>query len=277
MAVLSALVIAGLLGGAQLAPGQLTLNIVDQNGLVLPAVEVAVAGTITRHAKTDEEGKAIFHDLPAGLYRLSARLHGFVSESREVAVRSGVSTAVRIEFPLDWPTDPLSGKPIRDTITLHCGTPGSRSIETFWPAADAVAWIRVKGQTVYDHWKLQEDLFPIVTVHQAQLLELFKPHPRLSPDTSVISILQEGGTIERPGLIEKASSSGSRFLDVHREYVAFLRWSDRWQRWTVEECDLGALEVTADEGSPTGKRHTNEVWEDRPTNELLAILRQMKN
>jgi hypothetical protein len=278
MAILSALVMAGVLGGAQIASGQLTLNIVDQNGLALPAVEVAVAGTVvTRQVKTDDDGQAVFHDLPIGSYRLSARLLGFVSESREVTVRSGVSTVVKIEVPLEWPTDLLSGKPIRDTITLHCGSPAPRSIETFWHAADAVAWIRINQQTVYDHWRLQEDGFPIVTVHDAQLLELFKPHPRLSPDTGAISILQEGGTIERPGLIERASASGSKLLHPHREYVAFLRWSDRWQRWTVEECDLGAVEITAVQGSASGNRHTNETWEARPANELLAILRQMKN
>jgi hypothetical protein len=275
MSFIFALVVSATLAGAEPAPGHLTLNIVDQSGQVLPAVEVAVAGAVTRQATSDNEGTAVFRDLPAGSYRLSTRISGFVSESRAVAIRAGVNTTVRIEFRLEWSTDPRSGKPVRNTIVLHCGSPAS-PIESVWDAADAVAWVRIAGQTVYDHWKLQDDGFPIVTVHDVRIVELFKPHARLTPGTTVMSILQEGGTIERTDLIENASASGSKLLDDHREYVVFLRWSDRWQRWGVEACDLGALEIVTDSASRADRGGTSPPPEDGSAKELLTVLRRMK-
>jgi hypothetical protein len=272
-----ALALAAALGGAQPSVGQLTLDVIDHNGAAVPAVEIGLVGSVTREAKTDDEGRAVFRDLPAGSYRLSAGFHGFVSESREVAIRAGIATALRIEFHLEWSTDAGSGRPVRDTMRLHCSSSASRSVDDAWRAADTVAWVRIDRQTVYDHWRLREHAFPIVTVHDAHVVELFKAHPRLLRSTSAISVLQEAGTVERPDLIERASASGADLLDARREYVVFLRWSDRWQQWAIDGCDLGALEVDGDKVSPAGKTEISDALQGLSATELLATLRKMKN
>lgn len=277
MFIWSALALAAALGGAQPALGQLTLDIIDQNGAGVQAVEISLVGSVTREMKTDEEGRAVVRDLPAGSYRLSAGFLGFVSESREVVIRAGIATALKIEFRLEWPTDAGSGRPVRDTMRLLCGSSASRSVDDAWRAADTVAWIRIDQQTVYDHWRLREDAFPIVTVHDAHVRELFKVHPRLMPTTGAISVLQEAGTIERPDLIERASASGSNLLDAGREYVVFLRWSDRWQKWALDGCDIGAVHVDGDSVSPAGKTEISDALQGLSATELLETLRKMKH
>lgn len=251
-----ALLVAAIVGAAPAAPGQLTLAIVDQNGLTLPGVEVAVTGPVTHQSKTDGNGVTVFPDLPAGSYRLSTRTLGFVSESREVIIRAGVAADLKIEFRLDWPIEPQSGKPIRNTISVRCDGPASHSIEKSWRAADAVARIQIYDQAVYDHWMRREDGFPIVTVHHARVAELFKPHPRLPMSARTVTLLQEGGIVERADLIEKASPSGSKLLDAHREYVVFLRWSDQWAEWSIAGCDLGTIEVAGEADEPLATLRT---------------------
>jgi carboxypeptidase family protein len=244
MSVWSALIMAATLAAGQSETGELTIDVVDQSGSVLSSVEIAVVGPVMRQTKADDEGRASFRDLPPGSYRIAAGLLESVSESREVTIRPGSTTALKIEFRLGWSTDPTSGKRVRHTMIVRCANPAARSVDAAWGDAEAVAHVRIDRATVYDHWQLREDAFPIVTLHDAQVLEVLKPHARLPNGATGLSIVHEAGTIERPDLIEK-SSAPEADLHADREYVLFLRWSDRWQAWSVDECDLEAFETGA--------------------------------
>jgi hypothetical protein len=268
MSVWSAFVLAAAMAAAEPAAGRLTLDLVDQHGAVLPSVEITLVGPASRQTKTDDHGRALFRDLPAGSYRLAATLLGFVSESREVIVRAGAPAVLKIEFWNEFSTDPHSGKPVRHTMTVHCSNLASRSIESAWRAADVVARVRIDRKTVFDHWQLRKDAFPIVTVHEARVLEHFKTDPRLQPGANAIAVVHEVGTIERPQLIETSTAPGSDLLHADREYVVFLHWSDRWQAWTIDACDSGSFEIDA-EASPDGQ--------GQPTSERLETLRGMKH
>ena len=248
----------------------------DEHGTALPGVEVVVSNTVTRQAKTDAEGVAVIPALPVGTYRLAARLPGFVPESREVIISAGLTTALTVELRINWPIDPISGKRIQQVLGVdYCNFLAPAFAEEFWQAADAVARIRIDSQLVYDHWKPRGDRVPIVTQHEAQVRELFKPHPKLPASAGAVTIIQEGGTIERPDVIDWFSVSHSTLLERGREYLVFLRWADWWDGWTVAHCDLGTFEIDGELVSPLASAEMGRAWKGRLAEELLEILRKM--
>ena len=87
---------------------QISGNVTDRSGAVLPGVEVTVTQTDTgllRSVVSNETGSYVMPNLPVGPYRLEAALPGFrtyaqaESSCRSVQIRSSTSLWTWVNFP----------------------------------------------------------------------------------------------------------------------------------------------------------------------------------
>src|SRR5690348_5735561 len=66
---------------AQTRAGSLSGQVNDQSGLPIPGITVTLTGPggAALVAQTNEEGKYVFHNLPAGTYSVRVELKGFAT------------------------------------------------------------------------------------------------------------------------------------------------------------------------------------------------------
>jgi hypothetical protein len=88
--------------GAQIASGNVYGSVVDQQGGVLPGVDITLTavsiGGSPRTTVTDGQGQFRFLNLDAGTYKLATSLAGFNKMEREVIVTTGVSTTINFSM-----------------------------------------------------------------------------------------------------------------------------------------------------------------------------------
>ena len=101
---------------AQLATGNITGTVQDEQGGVLPGVTVTLQGTDrTNSTATDDAGRFRFLNLPPGFYKVTASLQGFTTVVREnVEVRVGQN----VELPV-----PMRVATVEETITVTGESP----------------------------------------------------------------------------------------------------------------------------------------------------------
>jgi Carboxypeptidase regulatory-like domain/TonB-dependent Receptor Plug Domain len=104
--------------GAQISGGNIYGTVTDQNGGVLPGVDVTLAsvsiGGQPRTTVTDSQGQFRFLTLDAGTYKVSTNLTGFNKMERQVIVTTGVNATL---------TFPMSVKSVEETVTVTADTP----------------------------------------------------------------------------------------------------------------------------------------------------------
>jgi hypothetical protein len=115
---IAVLLIAAPAARAQIAGGNIYGSVTDQNGGVLPGVDVTLVavsiGGQPRTTVTDGQGQFRFLNLDAGTYKVSANLSGFNKMEREVIVTTGVNT--NIAFP-------MGVKSVEETVTVTAESP----------------------------------------------------------------------------------------------------------------------------------------------------------
>jgi hypothetical protein len=160
---------------AQMATVRVSGRAVDRSGAVLPGVKVTLAGSTTRTAVTDGDGRYLFTELQTGSYTVTAVLPGFQTNTRTViAVAHG---AFVVDFRLD----------------LDCLLEGDNfdlGLPTNIAAADAVLYVRITdaGRSV----RLTEGGCVEGFEHKATVLAIIKS-PRLSSDTIRLVRAASGG------------------------------------------------------------------------------------
>src|SRR5436190_14299369 len=83
--------------GAQIAGGNIYGTVTDQQGGVLPGVDVTLTASIggqPRTTVTDSQGQFRFLNLDAGTYKVMTNLTGFNRMERDVIVTTGQSTDI---------------------------------------------------------------------------------------------------------------------------------------------------------------------------------------
>jgi len=104
--------------GAQIAGGNIYGTVTDQQGAVLPGVDVTLTapsiGGQPRTTVTDAQGQFRFLNLDAGTYKVATDLTGFNRMEREVIVNTGVSA--NISFT-------LAVKSVEETVTVTAESP----------------------------------------------------------------------------------------------------------------------------------------------------------
>src|SRR5436190_4749687 len=104
--------------GAQIAGGNIYGTVADQQGAVLPGVDVTLAsatiGGQPRTTVTDAQGQFRFLNLDAGTYKVTTNLVGFNRMERDVIVNTGVSA--NISFT-------LAVKTVEETVTVTAESP----------------------------------------------------------------------------------------------------------------------------------------------------------
>jgi Carboxypeptidase regulatory-like domain/TonB-dependent Receptor Plug Domain len=116
MALLVGVLVAN--ASAQIAGGNIYGTVVDQQGAVLPGVDVTLtASTIggqPRATVTDSQGQFRFLNLDAGTYKVTTNLAGFNRMDRDVIVTTGVSADITFTMPV---------KSVEETVTVTAETP----------------------------------------------------------------------------------------------------------------------------------------------------------
>jgi carboxypeptidase family protein/TonB-dependent receptor-like protein len=103
---------------AQIAGGNIYGSVTDQNGGVLPGVDVTLTavsiGGQPRTTVSDAQGQFRFLNLDAGTYRLTTALTGFSKMERDVIVSTGVNATL---------TFSMSVQSVAETINVTADTP----------------------------------------------------------------------------------------------------------------------------------------------------------
>ena len=103
---------------AQIATGNIYGTVVDQQGGVLPGVDVTLTavsiGGQPRTTVTDTQGQFRFLNLDAGTYKITTNLSGFTKMERDVIVTTGVNA--NLSFP-------MSVRAMEETVTVTAETP----------------------------------------------------------------------------------------------------------------------------------------------------------
>jgi hypothetical protein len=104
--------------GAQIATGNIYGTVADEQGGVLPGVDVSLAATsiggAPRTTVTDSQGQFRFLNLDAGTYKVTVNLAGFTKVERDVIVNTGVN--VNIPFT-------LKVSALQESVTVTAETP----------------------------------------------------------------------------------------------------------------------------------------------------------
>jgi hypothetical protein len=104
--------------GAQIASGNIYGTVVDEQGGVLPGVDVSLVSTsiggAPRTTVTDSQGQFRFLNLDPGTYKLTTNLPSFSRQEREVIVTTGVNVYLSVNMKL---------KSVEETITVTAETP----------------------------------------------------------------------------------------------------------------------------------------------------------
>jgi hypothetical protein len=104
--------------GAQIATGNIYGTVADEQGGVLPGVDVSLAATsiggAPRTTVTDSQGQFRFLNLDAGTYKVSLNLTGFTRVEREVIVNTGVN----VSLPFT-----LKVSALQESVTVTAETP----------------------------------------------------------------------------------------------------------------------------------------------------------
>jgi hypothetical protein len=103
---------------AQIASGNIYGTVVDQQGGVLPGVDVTLTavsiGGQPRTTVTDSQGQFRFLNLDPGTYKITTNLSGFAKMERDVVVATGVNN--NISFP-------MSVQAMQETVNVTAQTP----------------------------------------------------------------------------------------------------------------------------------------------------------
>jgi hypothetical protein len=112
----------------QASTGQISGNVHDESGGVLPGVDVTVTQTdtgLTRSAVTDENGSYTFTNLPIGPYRLQATLSGFRTyQQTGIVLQVGSSPVIPITLAIGALTETVSveaAAPLVETRSTSIG------------------------------------------------------------------------------------------------------------------------------------------------------------
>ena len=87
---------------AQTATGQITGTVTDSTGAVVPGATVTVSSDLTglkREGPASKDGNYVFPLLPAGVYSVTAELHGF-RPAKRTAIRLTVDQVYRVDLVL---------------------------------------------------------------------------------------------------------------------------------------------------------------------------------
>lgn len=108
--------LAAAAASAQLATGNITGTVQDEQGGVLPGVTVTLQGTDrTNSTATDDTGKFRFLNLPPGYYKVTASLQGFTTVVRD-------TVEVRVGQNVDLPVS-LRVATVEETVTVTGESP----------------------------------------------------------------------------------------------------------------------------------------------------------
>jgi hypothetical protein len=108
--------LAAVAASAQLATGNITGTVTDEQGAILPGVSVTLQGTDrTNNAVTDDAGRFRFLNLPPGHYKVTVTLQGFTTMVRE-------SVEVRVGQNVDLPMS-LRVATVEETVTVTGESP----------------------------------------------------------------------------------------------------------------------------------------------------------
>src|SRR5215510_3991761 len=103
---------------AQIAGGNIYGTVVDQQGGVLPGVDVTLTavsiGGQPRTTVTDAQGQFRFLNLDPGTYKVATNLSGFNKMEREVIVTTGVNADISFSMGV---------KSVEETVTVTAETP----------------------------------------------------------------------------------------------------------------------------------------------------------
>jgi hypothetical protein len=130
LVLMCALVLGAASGAsAQIATGNVYGTVVDQQGGVLPGVNVSLLaksiGGQPRTTVSDAAGHFRFLNLDAGTYKLSVELQGFATQERDIIVTTGVSVDIAFEMRVSTveETVTVTGEsPVVDTRKLGTST-----------------------------------------------------------------------------------------------------------------------------------------------------------
>jgi hypothetical protein len=104
--------------GAQIAGGNIYGTVIDQQGGVLPGVDVTLTAVSTggqpRSTVTDSQGQFRFLNLDPGTYKLATNLTGFTKMERDVIVTTGVNTDISFTMGV---------RSLEETVTVTADTP----------------------------------------------------------------------------------------------------------------------------------------------------------
>ena len=132
--------------------------------------------------------------------------------------------------------------------------------------ADAIVRIRLAGQSV----SVEEarDDYVIQTEHEGVLVEVYKAHRRLGPLNAVQTFVQWGGNIPFGAWRDTHRING---LDpVGSEWIVFLVWDARLNRFNVLAGPHGVVEIDGDVVRPLGI--LKDQWEGKTLEEFEAHL-----
>ncbi len=183
----------------------------DLNQPLPRATVVLRAAGVQQTVLADAEGCYEVESLSPKLYRVTVRLAGFDSETRET-IRIESADTVRLDFQL------------RISTICECLSPPS-SLRAQWELADAVVHLRVTDHDT--QLSAPRGFF----AHTAEVLEVFKPHEGVGPDDRAMTFLQ-------------SQSSGEPDLyDAGDEVVLFLQWLAKLGTFRIHPSLPGAIAI----------------------------------
>ena len=180
--------------------------------------------------------------------------------------------AAIVSLPLMLELTPAQQRlPEVESVVLACGfvVPPPETLAQWRERADLVIRVRIESQFAFEHVR-SELTTDIVTLHEAEVLDVIKGHPRAVAAGAVQQFLQMGGRIARPDHVETQTWNGFPIMPVGTEWVLFLEWNTALSGFTLFYREHGAVQVV--DGTVITRQGLLHEWNGRPLVEFLTAL-----
>jgi hypothetical protein len=182
-------------------------------------------------------------------------------------------TGTTVGLALAYPQREKPTKVMVDSITY---TSPPLSVPEMVRATDAVVFGRILGGVSQDIGYFRKGEPGITTSYRFHVYEVLATQGERSVDPNELTILRDGGSIDRGDRIDKVEDVDFPQFELGHEYIIFLRWNTEHEMWVSNWGPNGTFEVKAGRITSLGIVTICKKQNGLALDEFLSTLRRQR-
>jgi hypothetical protein len=163
-----------------------------------------------------------------------------------------------------------SGKPVKTAVVSTYFKAPPNSLSEMVTTADAVIRVRATGtSTPFPRGKWDR----VMSAYRFRVLEIMHSFGGYNVDPEQITVLKDGGDLDRGAYIERVVHEGFPPFEPGREYVLFLKWNSPLEGWVPAFGPDSVWDVSKGHVESPGSASVTKTHKGQPTAAALEQIR----